>query len=107
MKEINGSGVLQSPARQTSRGSASAGDAAQRHALVLGHLVEHLGELLHHGAAELLGVDDGHGPAVIAGDVVSDAQSFEAHWNVTLDPVPGLRIPNMLDAACAGDFTRC
>ncbi|MDJ0919398.1 MAG: formate dehydrogenase subunit alpha [Woeseiaceae bacterium] len=31
-------------------------------------------------------------------------QSFEAHWNVTLDPVPGYRIPNMLDAACAGDF---
>ena len=30
--------------------------------------------------------------------------SFEAHWNVTLDPEPGFRIPNMLDSACAGDF---
>jgi len=29
---------------------------------------------------------------------------FEAMWNVTLDPEPGLRIPNMLDAACDGSF---
>ncbi len=29
---------------------------------------------------------------------------FEADWGVTLDPEPGLRIPNMLDAAVDGDF---
>ncbi len=29
---------------------------------------------------------------------------FEAAWNVTLDPEPGLRIPNMFDAAMAGSF---
>jgi formate dehydrogenase major subunit len=29
---------------------------------------------------------------------------FEAFWNVTLDPEPGLRIPNMLDAAVDGSF---
>ncbi|OOY24384.1 formate dehydrogenase subunit alpha [Thioclava sediminum] len=29
---------------------------------------------------------------------------FEVEWGVTLDPEPGLRIPNMLDAAVAGDF---
>lgn len=29
---------------------------------------------------------------------------FEAEWHTTLDPEPGLRIPNMLDAAVAGDF---
>ena len=29
---------------------------------------------------------------------------FEAVWNVTLDPEPGLRIPNMLDAAVEGSF---
>jgi formate dehydrogenase major subunit len=29
---------------------------------------------------------------------------FEAEWGVTLDPEPGLRIPNMLDAAVAGHF---
>ena len=29
---------------------------------------------------------------------------FEAEWNTTLDPEPGLRIPNMLDAAVSGDF---
>jgi formate dehydrogenase major subunit len=29
---------------------------------------------------------------------------FEAFWNVPLDPEPGLRIPNMLDAAVEGTF---
>ena len=29
---------------------------------------------------------------------------FEASWGVTLNPEPGLRIPNMLDAAQAGSF---
>ena len=29
---------------------------------------------------------------------------FEAAWGVTLDPEPGLRIPNMLDEAVAGRF---
>jgi len=31
-------------------------------------------------------------------------QTFEADWGVTLDPEPGLRIPNMLDAAIDGSF---
>jgi len=38
---------------------------------------------------------------------VSDAnvrKLFEDDWNVTLDPEPGLRIPNMLDAAVDGTF---
>ena len=30
--------------------------------------------------------------------------SFEALWKVTLDSEPGYRIPNMMDAACAGEF---
>ncbi len=30
--------------------------------------------------------------------------SFEADWQVSLDPEPGLRIPNMLDAALDGSF---
>ncbi len=30
--------------------------------------------------------------------------SFEAEWGVTLDAEPGLRLPNMLDAAVAGSF---
>ncbi|WMW81326.1 formate dehydrogenase subunit alpha [Undibacterium cyanobacteriorum] len=29
---------------------------------------------------------------------------FEAAWGVTLDPEPGFRIPNMLDAATSGSF---
>ena len=29
---------------------------------------------------------------------------FEAAWNVVLDPEPGLRIPNMFEAALAGSF---
>lgn len=38
--------------------------------------------------------------------VTNDAvrASFEADWNVPLDPEPGLRLPNMLDAAIAGQF---
>ncbi|MCW1403000.1 formate dehydrogenase subunit alpha [Novosphingobium sp. MW5] len=31
-------------------------------------------------------------------------ESFEADWGVSLDPEPGLRIPNMLDAALDGSF---
>ena len=30
--------------------------------------------------------------------------SFESAWNVGLSGKPGFRIPNMLDAACAGEF---
>jgi len=30
--------------------------------------------------------------------------SFENHWGVTLDAEPGYRIPNMFDAAIAGDY---
>ena len=29
---------------------------------------------------------------------------FEQHWGVIIDPEPGFRIPNMLDAACADTF---
>lgn len=38
---------------------------------------------------------------------VSDAATralFEAEWGAPIDPEPGLRIPNMLDAACDGTF---
>ena len=38
---------------------------------------------------------------------ISDAATralFEADWGVSLDPEPGLRIPNMLDAAVDGSF---
>ena len=38
---------------------------------------------------------------------VSDSTArarFEANWGVSIDPHPGLRIPNMFDAAIAGEF---
>jgi formate dehydrogenase major subunit len=38
----------------------------------------------------------------ISGDAVR--QTFESAWGVSLDPEPGLRIPNMLDAAIDGSF---
>ncbi len=38
----------------------------------------------------------------IAGDAVRE--TFEALWNVKLDAEPGLRIPNMFDAALDGSF---
>src|SRR5207248_277956 len=38
----------------------------------------------------------------IAGDAVRE--QFEAMWDVKLNPDPGLRIPNMFDAAIEGSF---
>ena len=38
----------------------------------------------------------------VSGDEVRS--EFEKHWGVTLDAEPGFRIPNMFDAACAGEF---
>src|SRR5271155_4109665 len=38
----------------------------------------------------------------VSGQVVRD--QFEAMWNVKLNPEPGLRIPNMFDAAIEGTF---
>ena len=38
----------------------------------------------------------------ISGDAVRE--QFEAMWNVKLNPEPGLRIPNMFDAAIEGTF---
>jgi formate dehydrogenase major subunit len=35
---------------------------------------------------------------------VSTRQSFESDWGVRLDPMPGMRIPNMFDAAVHGQF---
>jgi formate dehydrogenase major subunit len=52
--------------------------------------------------------DMGSFPHELAGyrPVADDAVrgSFESHWGVAIDPEPGFRIPNMLDAACAGSF---
>ncbi len=52
--------------------------------------------------------DMGSFPHELAGyrPVQDDAvrSSFENHWGVTIDPEPGFRIPNMFDAACAGQF---
>ncbi len=52
--------------------------------------------------------DMGSFPHELAGyrPVGDDAvrRSFERHWGVTLDSEPGFRIPNMFDAACAGEF---
>ena len=52
--------------------------------------------------------DMGSFPHELAGyrHVSDDAAraSFERDWGVTLDPEPGLRIPNMLDAAVDGSF---
>ena len=52
--------------------------------------------------------DMGSFPHELAGyrSVQDDAVrgSFERHWGVNIDPEPGWRIPNMLDAACADQF---
>ena len=64
-----GSGFPDRPRYATS-GARSAAARAQASA---GVLVEQVGELLHHRAAQFLGIDDGDGAAVVAGDVVADA----------------------------------
>jgi len=38
----------------------------------------------------------------VSGDDVRT--EFEKHWGVTIDPEPGFRIPNMFDAAIAGEY---
>ncbi len=38
----------------------------------------------------------------VSGDEVRG--EFERHWGIDIDPEPGFRIPNMFDAACAGEF---
>ena len=50
-----------------------------------GLLVEQLGELVGHGAAELLGVDDGDGAAVVARHVVADADRDQLDRRAGLD----------------------
>jgi hypothetical protein len=49
-------------------------------------LVEQRGQLLHH-RAQLVGVDDGDGAAVVARDVVADADGDELDRRARLDPV--------------------
>src|SRR5262249_48708210 len=49
-------------------------------------LVEQRGELFHHGAAQLVGVDDSDGAAVVAGDVVADADGDQLDRRARFDP---------------------
>ena len=53
--------------------------------LEAGMLVEEFGELLGHGAAQLLGIDDGHGALVVARDVMADADGDELDRRAVLD----------------------
>src|SRR5262245_16423457 len=48
-------------------------------------LVEQLGELLGHRAAELLGIDDGDGSAIVARHVVADADRNQLDRRAQLD----------------------
>src|SRR3546814_980128 len=48
-------------------------------------LVEQVGELLHHGAPELVDIDDRYGPAVVAGHVVADADGDDLDGRARLD----------------------
>ena len=49
--------------------------------------VKELGEALEHDAAQLLGVDDRHGAAVVSGHVVADADRSELDLAQALDVV--------------------
>src|SRR3989304_227730 len=54
-------------------GSSAAPPPAGGRPFDRGVLLEQFGQLLGHGAAELLGIDDGDGAAIIARDVMADA----------------------------------
>src|SRR3546814_16427392 len=56
--------------------------------------VEEFGQPFHHGAAKLLGVHDRHRIAIIAGDVMTDADRDQFHRRAVLYPVNHL--PKML-----------
>ncbi len=53
-------------------------------------------------------VDAGSFPHELPGyRQITDSETrslFESAWNIDIDPEPGLRIPNMFDEACAGNF---
>src|SRR6185312_17035758 len=55
--------------------------------VLLVFLVEQRGELFHHRAAELVGIDDGDGAAIVARDVVADANGNQLDRRARLDPV--------------------
>ena len=67
-----GAGIEEASPRPATRCSGC-GRTAPRAARWRRLLVEQLGQLLGHGAAELLGVDDGDGAAIVARHVVADA----------------------------------
>src|SRR5262245_30518074 len=47
--------------------------------------IKQLGKLFGHGAAQLLGVHDGHGAAVVASHIVADADCDQLDWRARLD----------------------
>src|SRR5438445_3262711 len=63
-------------------------------------LVEELGELFEHDTAQLLGVDNGDGTAVIAGHVVADADRRQLDLAQALDLADHL--PQVLFEVVAG-----
>ena len=71
-----------------SSGAAAAADAGVGAAV----FVEELGKAFEHDAAQLLGVDDRHGAAVIAGHVMADADRGEFHLAEALDVVDHLAL---------------
>ena len=66
---------------------ASSGAAAAHAGVGAAVLVEELGEAFEHDAAQLLGVDNRDGAAVIAGHVVTDADCGQFHFAEALDVV--------------------
>src|SRR3984893_3067437 len=69
---------------------ASSGVAAANAGVGAAVFVEQLGESFEHDAAELLGVDDRDGAAVVAGHVVADADRCKLHFAEALDVVDHL-----------------
>src|SRR3984893_12106158 len=69
---------------------AARGAAAAASCVGAAVLVEQLRESFEHDAAELLGVDDRDGAAVVAGHVVADADGRKLHFAEDIDAVGNL-----------------
>src|SRR5947207_2690319 len=87
-------------ARMSMQLAAGPDDGSARSGSIAPILIEQLGKLVGHGAAELLGVDDRDGALVIAGDVVADANGDELDRRAALDI--GDDLPQVLFKIVAG-----
>src|SRR4051794_25316795 len=71
--------------QQSRRDAGLRGPATPDAGVAAGFLLEQIGEAFEHNATQLLGIDNRHGAAVVARDVVADADRGQLDSADTLD----------------------